>query len=526
MNLSGRSMLGYRMGSGQGETLQGVNPSTGQQLPPLYFSASDAEVDQAVELAQAAFGAYRRVAGARKGEFLCSIAANLEEVADDLTQRGSQETGLPEARIRMETGRTCGQLRLFADLVEEGSWVDARIDRADPERTPLPKPDVRSMMQPLGPVAVFCASNFPVAFSVAGGDTASALAAGNPVVVNAHFAHPGTSELAGTAIRQAAQECGMPEGVFSLLFGSGLRVGQRLVSHPLIRAVGFTGSRKGGRALMDLAAARPEPIPVFAEMSSVNPVFLLPRALGQRGGQIAQGLFGSVTLGVGQFCTNPGIVVVDKGSEAEHFARQLAEKMNSAPSATMLHEGIYKAYLQGVARRSRTLELLGQSRSDGPEAKCQAGAALFQTEAAALLDDPGLAEELFGPSTLLVQASDRQELLKVAASMEGQLTATLHGTVEDLQEYSDLVELLEQKVGRLVFNGFPTGVEVCPAMVHSGPYPATSDGRSTSVGTRAINRFCRPLCYQDFPESALPPELQDSNPLGIRRLIDGQLSRG
>ncbi len=525
MNLSGRSIIGYQWGAEEGETLQGVNPSTGQKLLPAYHSASDEEVGQAVELARQAFGSYCRAPGRQKADFLRAIATNLEERVDDLAERGSQETGLPDGRIRMETGRTCGQLRLFAGLVEEGSWVDARIDRADPDRAPLPKPDLRSMLRPLGPVAVFCASNFPVAFSVAGGDTASALAAGNPVLVNAHFAHPGTSELAGTAIREAAQKCGLPEGVFSLLFGAGLRVGRQLVSHPHIRAVGFTGSRKGGRSLMDLAAARPEPIPVFAEMSSVNPVFLLPGALRQRSDQIAQGLCGSVTLGAGQFCTNPGVVVLSKGPHADGFARHLAEQMGGASPATMLHQGIHQAYRQSLEGRSqnKSLELLAQSGSDLEDPACQAGAALFRTDAASFLNDSSLADEIFGPSTLLVQAADRKELLDIASALEGQLTATLHGTEEDLQKYSDLVEMLESKAGRLVFNGFPTGVEVCPAMVHGGPYPATSDGRSTSVGTRAIARFCRPVCYQDFPSSAIPPELQDGNPLGIWRLVDGHL---
>ncbi len=528
MNLIGRSIIGYQRGAEQQETLQGVDPSTGLKLGPAYSSASDEEVGRAVELARRAYGSYSRASGRQKADFLRAIAANLEGRADDLAERGCQETGLPDGRIQMETGRTCGQLRLFAELVEEGSWVDARIDRADPDRTPLPKPDVRSMMRPLGPVAVFCASNFPIAFSVAGGDTASALAAGNPVVVNAHFAHPGTAELAGTAIRQAAEECGLAEGVFSLLFGSGLRVGRKLVSHPHIRAVGFTGSRKGGRALMDLAASRPEPIPVFAEMSSINPIFLLPGALSRRTDQIAQGLYGSVTLGVGQFCTKPGLVVLNKGPLGDEFARQLAGQMGAAPAATMLHQGIHQAYRRGVQGRSRnqSLELLAQSASDLEDPACQAGAALFRAEAAAFLKDSSLADEVFGPSTLLVQTGDRNEMLKIASAMEGQLTATLHGTEEDLKECSDLVQILERKVGRLIFNGFPTGVEVCPAMVHSGPYPATSDGRSTSVGSRAIARFCRPVCYQDFPSSSLPPELQDGNPLGIRRLVDGQLARG
>jgi NADP-dependent aldehyde dehydrogenase len=416
---------------------------------------------------------------------------------------------------------------MFADLLDEGSWVDARIDTAVPDRAPLPKPDIRFMLRPMGPVAVFCASNFPLAFSVAGGDTASALAAGCPVVVKAHHAHPGTAEIVGQAIQDAVRICGLPEGTFSLLYGSGRTVGQALVKHPSIRAVGFTGSRAGGRALFDLAAARPEPIPVYAEMSSINPVFLLPGALESDAEGIATGLHGSLTLGVGQFCTNPGLVLTSSGGKTDAFKSLLAEKVTATGPATMLHRGIRESYSEGVSRKQknkRISEVAVCEQVDGPGGS-QASPAVFSTDAASYLADPSLAEEVFGPSTLIVESGDRDELRKIAEGLEGHLTATVFGTPEELAGNADLVAVLERKVGRLIFNQFPTGVEVCHSMVHGGPYPATTDGRSTSVGTGAILRFARPICYQNFPQSALPPELQDANPFGLMRTVNGRRTK-
>jgi NADP-dependent aldehyde dehydrogenase len=379
------------------------------------------------------------------------------------------------------------------------------------------------MLRPLGPVAVFCASNFPLAFSVAGGDTASALAAGNPVIVKAHHAHPGTAELMGMAVVNAVKSCDLPEGVFSLVFGPGSKVGTQLMAHPLVKAGGFTGSRSGGQALMKIAANRPEPIPFYAEMSSVNPVFLLPDALAERADEIAAGLFASVTLGAGQFCTNPGLVFVPAESSSV-FVEKLRTKMEAAYGFTMLTRQISAAYRAGVSQFSghaAVKNLLQVCTSDGNTES----AALFQTDANSFLSHPELQAEVFGPSTLLIKYSDRRQLADLASKLESQLTATVHATESELPDYGDLLSVLENKVGRIVVNGFPTGVEVGPAMVHGGPFPATSDGRSTSVGTRAALRFARPVCYQDVPQAALPDELKDSNPLNIWRLVNGEFTR-
>jgi 2,5-dioxopentanoate dehydrogenase len=520
-NLEGTSIIGFARGALTGGTLQGINPATGENLPPVYHSASRDEVEQAVQLAHAAFAIYSQTSGADRARFLRRIAENIEASGDQLIVRANAETALPEARLRTETARTCNQLRLFADLVEEGSWVDARIDHGDRERKP-PKPDVRSMLCPLGPVVVFGASNFPLAFSVAGGDTASALAAGCPVIVKAHHAHPGTSELVGLALSDAVRGCDLPEGTFSLLYGAGNEVGTALVKHPLIKAGGFTGSRAGGRALFDAASSRPEPIPFYAEMSSVNPVLILPGALPERSDQIAAGLHGSVTLGAGQFCTNPGLVFLADNAHSEAFVKKLGELMAATAEQTMLTPAISTNYQQGVSLRTShaAVKTVGISEQ---RAACGANAALFRTTAAEFLAHPELAEELFGPSTLVITYND--QLVQLVNALEGQLTITLHGSEDDLNTHRDLIRLLERKAGRLVFNGFPTGVEVCHAMVHGGPYPATSDGRSTSVGTRAIFRFTRQVCFQDFPNGALPADLQDENPLGIYRLVDGEIKR-
>lgn len=511
-DLKGTSIIGFQRGAVGGETLSGFNPATGENLLPVYHSASRAELDHAAQLAHAAFTAYSQTTGAERARFLRRIAEGLEALGDELIARANAETALPEPRLRSETARTCNQLRLFAELVEEGSWVDARIDRSDPDRKPLPKPDVRSMWRPLGPVVVFGASNFPLAFSVAGGDTASALAAGNPVIVKAHPAHPGTSELVGLAISQAVKSCELPEGVFSLLYDAGNEVGTTLVRHPLIKAGGFTGSRAGGRALFDVASSRPEPIPFYAEMSSINPVFILPAALRERSDQIAAGLHGSVTLGAGQFCTNPGLILLADNNDADDFVTKLGKLMSETTEQTMLTRAINSNYRSGIAARANHAALQ------------TIGGALFRTRAADFLAHPELAEELFGPSTLIIVYTD--QLFELVNGLEGQLTATIHGSEEDLRTHQDLIRLLETKVGRLVFNGFPTGVEVGHAMVHGGPYPATSDGRYTSVGTRAIHRFARQVCFQDFPNPTLSPELKDENPLNIWRMIDGEIKRG
>ena len=528
MGLTGRSILGNELGKTGGEIFRAINPATGQELEPNFYSADAKEVDSAARMAASAFSEYSRSSGKIKGALLRRIAEQIEGLGDDLVTRAVQETALPPARIKNETARTCFQLRLFAEVVEEGSWVNARIDRGNPSRTPAPKPDVRSMWKALGPVAVFCASNFPIAFSVAGGDTGSALAAGNPVVVRAHAAHPGTAEMVGQAIQRAVKEAGLPEGIFSLLFDAGTEVGLALVNHAAIKAVGFTGSKNGGRALMDAAAARPEPIPVFAEMSSTNPVFILPGAMRERGAEIAKGVHASVTLGAGQFCTKPGVVVVGNDAAAREFAASVRDLMKTSGEFTLLTSRIHEAYRAGVDARSREEKVRRAPRAveDAASSGFRVGTALFETDAPAFIENEDLQSEIFGPSTLIVRQNSRDELLAIARGLEGHLTATIHGTEDDLHAIADLVAILETKVGRLIFNGYPTGVEVCPAMVHGGPYPATSDGRSTSVGTQAIYRFARPVCYQDFPDASLPDELKDENPLRIWRLVDGQMTRG
>jgi len=521
-NLSGTSIIGYNRSQNKEPFTEAVNPATGEKLAPQFYSASSEEVDQALDLAGKAFPVYSSMPASKRAEFLRQIAGNIDGVVDDIAERGVPETGLPEARMRGETARTTGQLRLFAALIEEGSWVDARLERAQPDRAPLPKPDLRSMKRPLGPVTVFAASNFPLAFSVAGGDTASALAAGCPVLVKAHHSHPGLSEIVGNCVMKAAQETGMPEGVFSLLFGSGRSVGVTLVESPVVQAVGFTGSRSGGTALMEAAAKRKQPIPVYAEMSAVNPVVLLPEALAERGEQIAEGLFGSLTMGVGQFCTNPGLIFMPEEA-GPAFQEKLAALVKEAGKDPMLNAGIADAFRDataGIAAASgvETLATAGQGTGN-----C-AVPALFSVSVDAFRKNPELQAEMFGPATLIVHGS-LDEIEKAIAELEGQLVGTVHGTPAELEKFVSLVRTLEGRCGRLVFNGFPTGVEVCHAMVHGGPYPATSDGRSTSVGTQAIDRFCRLVAWQGFPEEALPEALRSDNPLKIWRLIDGERTR-
>ena len=527
MKLSGKSIIGFREGVAGGSCFSATNPKTGERLAPEFSSATPEEVDAAARLAEQAFATYGRTSGQEKAGFLRTIAANMENIAAEIVERAGQETALPTARLQGEMARTCGQLRLFAQVVEEGSWTAARIDRADRGRKPAPRPDLRSMLRPLGSVVVFGASNFPLAFSVAGGDTASALAAGNPVIVKAHPAHPGTGALVGQAVRDAVRQSNLPEGVFSLLFDGGNQVGTTLVKHPLVKAGGFTGSRNAGRILMDLAAARPEPIPFYAEMSSTNPVFILPGALRQHPGSIATGLHSSFTLGAGQFCTKPGLVFLPAGEDGSKFVGELHASVNGSPPFHLLTGAIRSSYQAGLrARKAKnSVKLLAELEVPGDGAEQSVGAALFETDVRGFLEDPDLSQEIFGPATLLVRHSGRDELLEAARSLEGHLTATIHGTEEDLLEFGDLIAILESKVGRLVLNGFPTGVEVSHAMVHGGPYPATSDGRSTSVGSQAIFRFARPVCYQGFPDAALPDELKDGNPLGIWRMVEGEMTR-
>jgi len=527
MNLHGKSLLAGKPVESSARSFRAISPLDSQELEPAFHECAPELVDRALYAAEEAFGIFRRTPAAERATFLENIAEEILAIGDDLLQRAHRETGLPLDRLTGERGRTVGQLRLFAEVVREGSWVDARIDPALPDRKPLPRVDLRRMLIPLGPVVVFGSSNFPLAFSVAGGDTASALAAGNPVIVKAHRAHPGTSELVASAIARAVEKSGLPHGVFSMLHGAGAEIGVALVKHPLTRAAGFTGSRVAGRALFDAAAARPDPIPVFAEMSSLNPTFLLPGALRERGPQIVEGLKNSVTMGVGQFCTKPGLVFGLGGPEFDAFAESFGAAIRAAAPGTMLSPGICRSFHQGLEAVHRVpgVVSLAVSATEPQPAQTHGEPTVFVADAENFLRQPSLHEEIFGPYTLLINAPSFTDLVRVARRLEGQLTATIHGTAEDLANVADLIAILERKAGRLLINGFPTGVEVCPAMNHGGPYPATTDERFTSVGTAAIKRFARPICYQSFPASALPPELADANPRGLMRLVNNQLTR-
>jgi NADP-dependent aldehyde dehydrogenase len=522
MDLTGEMLIGATAKRGEDKGFTGYDAATGAALEPQYGGASEADVEHACALAEAAFDPYRAASPEVRARFLELAADKIAALGDALTDRACAETGLPRARIEGERGRTVGQLKLFAAEVREGGWQDARIDPALPDRKPLPRPDLRLRMVPLGPVAVFGASNFPLAFSVAGGDTASALAAGCPVVVKGHPAHPGTSEMVGRAMQAAVAESGLPEGVFSLLFGVGDKLGGALVADPRIKAVGFTGSRAGGLALSKIAAQRPEPIPVYAEMSSINPVLLLPGALAERGAELGKAFVGSLTMGAGQFCTNPGLLLAVPGPGLDAFVEAAAAAMGDATPGVMLHAGILAAYQKGVARLAETkgIERLGT----GLTADGKAGAVLFATDADTFARTPHLAEEVFGAAGLLVRHGGWEALAPLLRALEGQLTITIQMTAADEPLLESLLPLLETKAGRILVNGWPTGVEVSHAMVHGGPFPATSDGRTTSVGTLAIRRFLRPVCYQNLATALLPEAVADANPWRLWRRIDGTMT--
>ncbi|MEY2878168.1 MAG: hypothetical protein RLZZ15_548 [Verrucomicrobiota bacterium] len=527
MSLLGLSLLAGSPGQPGGKTFRAVNPATSAALEPAFHEASAAEVSAALDASAVAFADYRTRSGAERAKFLETIATEIEALGDTLLQRAHAETGLPLARLTGERGRTCGQLRLFASVAREGSWVDARIDPALPDRQPLPRADIRRMLVALGPVVVFGSSNFPLAFSVAGGETASALAAGCTVVVKAHRAHPGTAELVASAINRAVAACGLPPATFSLIHGGGATIGIAMVKHPATAAVGFTGSHTAGRALFDAASSRPHPIPVFAEMSSLNPLFILPGAQAERGAAIAQGLLTSFTLGVGQFCTKPGLVFAVRGADTDAFLQKLAELVRAAPCGTMLTGGIREAFLENHKKVTHVAGVtpLAAATAEANETHTESAPSVATTTAKNFLAHPALATEAFGPFTLVVLADTAFELAACAAALEGQLTATVHGNPADLAAARPLLAALERIAGRLLINGFPTGVEVCPAMNHGGPSPATTDPRFTSVGTAAILRFARPVCYQGFPDTLLPAALQNANPLGLMRLVDGKPTR-
>jgi 2,5-dioxopentanoate dehydrogenase len=522
MQITGDMLIGGSAVRGTKGTLRAFDPARNMEIEPEFGAGGTVEVGRACELAALAFDPYRQAPLEKRARLLEAIADNIVALGDTLIERAQAESALPKARLEGERGRTVGQLRLFASLVREGRWLSATIDQAMPDRKPLPRADLRAQRIPVGPVAVFGASNFPLAFSVAGGDTASALAAGCPVVVKAHPAHLGTSELVGRAIQKAVAESGLPEGVFSLLVGAGNEIGEALVAHPAIKSVGFTGSRRGGVALVNIASKRREPIPVFAEMSSVNPFFVLPGALAKRAEAIANGFVDSVTLGVGQFCTNPGIVLLLDGPNKQTFIDAAAKALAQKGAQSMLTPGIANAYKDSVSQRRELNGVQSIAQGQQSDATCSALPVLFQTNAMQFLATAKLEDEIFGPTSLIVTCSDIDEMVKVAEYIEGQLTATLQIEQEDYELARKLLPTLERKAGRILANGYPTGVEVCHAMVHGGPYPATSDSRATSVGAMAIERFLRPVCYQDLPAALLPEALHDENPLKLLRILDGK----
>jgi 2,5-dioxopentanoate dehydrogenase len=521
MPVTGELLIGRSARRGTNGEVFGFDAASGEKLQPAFGGATLDDLEEAAALASAAFRPSRETSLEVRAKFLETIAQNILDIGDELIERCILESGLPRARLEGERGRTVGQLRLFANVVRDGGFIGARIDPAMSDRKPLPRPDIRLRQIGVGPVAVFGASNFPLAFSVAGGDTASALAAGCPVIVKAHPAHPGTSELVGRAVQRAVTECELHDGVFSMLFDSGLSIAQGLVADHRIKAVGFTGSRAAGTALMKIAASRPEPIPVYAEMSSINPVLLFPGALAARGEAIGKAFVGALTLGAGQFCTNPGLVLAVESDGLNGFIKGAREALAAAPAATMLTPGIHKAYCAGVARlKSHSqVQVLGEGVVGE---RFQGQAALFGTTAEDFLKHTELQEEIFGSSSLIVRCEDEDALVKVVEALEGQLTIALHLEASDHDIARRFMPILEEKAGRVLVNGFGTGVEVGHAMVHGGPYPATSDGRTTSVGSLAITRFLRPVSYQDVPGGLLPPALGDENPLGIPRQMDGK----
>jgi len=527
MTLHGQSIIAGKPTPSDGEKYSAINFATGEKLAPEFHESPVSQADAALKAADAAFDDFRAKTPDQRAGLLEAIATQIEALGDELLQRAHAETALPMARLTGERARMTGQARLFAKLVREGSWLEPRIDHAIPDRQPLPKPDVRRVYQPLGPVVVFGASNFPFAISVAGTDTVSALGAGNPVVVKAHPGHPGTCEMIAGAMVKALEQTGMPTGVFSMVHGKGNEIGMALVKHPLTAAVAFTGSLRGGRALFDAAVSRKNPIPFYGELGSVNPVFLLPGALKERAPQMAEQFVGSLTMGVGQFCTNPGLVFGLEGNDLGAFMDKTSALVKAWAPATMLHGGISKAFDSGVEKltSAKGVKLVAQSTTPASKDAAQATAALLSTDIATFEANPELREEVFGPVSLVTHCGNKEDLERIAESMEGQLTAAIHGTPEDLKQHARLVRILERKVGRIIFNGFGTGIEVCPSMHHGGPYPAATHSFFTSIGTAAIFRFVRPVCYQGFPDECLPPAIQNKNVTGAWRLVDGDFTK-
>lgn len=524
--IQGKNFLGYALSSEGQKHFKAYAPATDSYLPETFQCATIEEVNKTMQLAEKAFDSYSQVPAAERAAFLIAITEEILALGDQLLERASQETGLPIARLQGERARTINQLNQFAELLREGSWVDASIDTALPDRTPVPKPDIRKMLVPIGPVIVFGSSNFPFAYSVAGVDTAPALAAGNPVIVKAHPAHPGVSDLTAQAIVRAAERTGMPEGTFSMLYDDGFEVGTALVKHPATKAVGFTGSYKGGMALFKLAQERDEPVPVFAEMGSVNPIIILPDYLKNNAAQLGKTLASSVSLGAGQFCTNPGLVFITKTEELETFQNAYKAEILNTPSATMLTAGICKNYNRLRAEALEQPEVSALAISDvHSNEQNQAEASIALVSGKNFIANPRLREEVFGPFSLLVVCDNTDELYDAVAHLKGQLTATLIAEEAEVTRYPKIVRHLARISGRFIMNGVPTGVEVCPSIHHGGPFPATADSKFTSVGRHSILRFARPQSFQNWPDALLPDELKNSNPLGIFRLVDNVQTR-
>jgi 2,5-dioxopentanoate dehydrogenase len=526
MKVNGEMPIGTSSRFGAAGTFKAFDPRLGSEIEPPFGAATEQDVNDACQLALQAFETYRDTSPALRGAFLTHVADNLLALGDVLYERAASETALTIDRIKGETARTAGQLKLFADVVRHGHWRRATIDSGDPARQPIPKADLRMHKVPLGPVAVFGASNFPILYSVAGGDTASALAAGCPVIVKAHASHPGTSELVGKAIQAAVAETGLHEGVFSMLFGAGNAVGEALVDHPAIRAVAFTGSEGGGMALVRRGAARPVPIPVFAEMTSVNPNFVLPYALRNRAREFASRFVERMTAGVGQMCLKPGMIIVVEGDGLETLRHALREELEGISSETMLSPGIYENFVHERERTRHGVSSVSLATGRTPAASFEGQPEIFEIDAAAMLNAPSLAGEMFGPAALLVRCCDTEQMLAVGRSLQGQLTVALHMDPDDTELAEQLLPVVEHKTNRILANKFANMVEIGYATVHGGPFPATSDSRFTSVGATAIDRFLRPVCYENFPGALLPAALVDGNPLSLWRLRDGKLVQG
>ena len=519
--MTGKNYIGNQLVATGTKTYKTFNPELDQENETVFVEATSKEIEEALNLAASAFKEFRTISGVKKAEFLNAIADEILALDDLLIQTFCLESGLPEGRAKGERGRTIGQLRSFANLVAEGSWVEATIDEAQPNREPMPKSDIRKMLIPLGPVVVFGASNFPLAYSTAGGDTAAALASGCPVLVKSHPMHAGTGELVASAIIKAAKKTGMPNGVFSNLNSSGIEVGQQLVSHPKVKVVGFTGSIKGGRALLDLAAKRAEPIPVFAEMGSINPVVILPKALENRYQEIAKTYAGSITLGSGQFCTNPGLLLGIKSESLSNFIAEVSEEIIKINPSCMLHPNIKKGYTINKEKIVSQDKVSVTANYTSSIKNNYAEQAIVTVDGKTFLENPTLHLEVFGPFSMIVQCENASQLEEVIANLEGQLTGTIISDENEISDYQNVISALQNRVGRIIFNGVPTGVEVCESMVHGGPYPACTDSRFTAVGINSIKRWVRPFSYQDWPNELLPKELQNENPMSIFRTIDG-----